>query len=219
MGQRKLIFLKVNNKMPITYLETHQPFRIIGIDPGIDTLGLTVLDLDLESQTAVVTLSVTFRGAHMEKDYPLIVEHQSTRLARLMAHEDNLLNVFNTYRPHAIACEGPYMSRFPMAYAALTECVTAIRRAVVRYDSFMSLLVYDPSNIKKSVGAKATSGDKSAMTKAVFRMVEDPQHPLSAGINLNLLDEHAIDSIAIAWLCSQHILSDMRGETLYVKKN
>jgi len=55
--------------MALIYNETNQPFRIIGIDPGIDTLGFSILDLDLETQNVVITLSTTFRGSQMERDY------------------------------------------------------------------------------------------------------------------------------------------------------
>lgn len=178
-----------------------QPFRIVSTDPGTDTLGAAILDLNLETLQVELAETHIFRGSQLQRNFPRVTELHGDRTARLMGHEENLLGFLEYARPHSIISEGPYLGRFPQAYAALVECVSAIRRAVIRYDQFAPLFVIDPSSVKKHMGVKGTSGDKSAMTRALLKVMEGPTPKLlnPSHIDINELDEHRVDAICVGY--------------------
>lgn len=178
------------------------PFRVIGIDPGTDTLGVSVLDANLSTNEISLKSSQTFKGSIMCKEYPWIIQTHGEKVARLKSHEDNLYNLFCQYRPHEVVSEAPYMGRFPAAYAALVECLNAIRAALMRYDAHMPLYTVDPATVKHTVGVSGKSGDKELMHKAITNLttISNPGH-----INLQMLDEHSIDSIAVAYVRASYV--------------
>ena len=80
------------------------------------------------------------------------------------------------------------------AYAALVECLDAVRRAVIKYDETLSLTVIDPARVKKAIGVSGKSGDKTLVRAALSTM---EAFTLMTDISLDKLDEHAIDAIAV----------------------
>lgn len=171
-------------------------FRIVGIDPGTNTLGVALLSYDLVNQSLLVDEALTFTADTMIHRYPNIIDAQGERYARIHAHRENLKQYFQTHQPHAIASEAPYFRRLVQAFASLTECVYAIRMAAYDYDQFRPLHTIDPATVKKSVGVSGKSGDKEEMRKAILRLgiLTTAQEE-----TLHLLDEHAIDAIAVAY--------------------
>lgn len=186
-------------------------FRICGIDPGSDTLGLSLVQVDLLSGEVDLLESSTYTGSSMLKQYPLLVEIHGARTARLWAHQDNLERQFKIHRPHAVYSESPFLGRFPQAFAALTECITAIRRATFLYDPLMQLNLVDPPTVKLAVGVKAKGTDKNDVKKGLQK-VEWLNNP--NGINIESLDEHSVDSICVALTRAkalrEHILKQPR---------
>lgn len=176
--------------------ENEVPFRVVGIDPGTESLGFSVLDLYLSSGEIEVIHSETILAQKILGDYKVEERVHGSRTARLMALEDRLFIYFEQFEPHAICAESPFLSRFPMTFAALTECVSYVRRAVCRYDRYKPLELVDPPTAKKAVGMTVKRGiTKDDVTAAVKKL------PIryKEGINVDELDEHEIDSIAIAY--------------------
>lgn len=175
---------------------TDDTFRVVGIDPGTATLGFSVLDLSLRTGQMTVAFSETQVAQKMLADYRVEEKVHGDRTAKLMALEDRLFVLFELLRPHAICTESPFLGRFPQAFAALTECVSYVRRAVCRYDRYMPLQMVDPPTAKKAVGMTVKRGiTKDDVTAAVAKL------PLqyAEGIVLSELDEHQVDSIAVAY--------------------
>ncbi len=98
------------------------------------------------------------------------------------------------------------MGRFPNAFGALTEIMLAIRRACWRFDPILPLNVIDPSSVKKFMGVKGTSKDKSAMTRALMAK-QELANP--SGIPLADLDEHSIDALCVGCYQAGLILKDL----------
>ena len=108
----------------------------------------------------------------------------------------NLLGIFNYYKPFSIASESPYISnQFPQAGLVLTEVICAIRRAVMRYDSWQNLNLIDPPTIKKSVGAMGNA--KKEMMKEKVLSLTDLRY--NGIVPIEELDEHAIDALAVSY--------------------
>lgn len=196
------------------YPQDLQPWRIVCCDPGTDTTGVGTLELDLKTLVTSVGEVHTFRGSQLQRLFPTVSRVHGDRHARLMAHEENLYQFLHYARPHSVITEGPYMGRFPAAFAALTECVSAIRSAVVRYDWFMPLHVIDPSSVKKHMKVKGTSGDKSAMQRALKALLDDPKVPFinPSNIDIDSLDEHSVDALCVGWYHVNVLLNDLRAQ-------
>lgn len=166
--------------------------RIVATDPGTSTLGVAVLSIT--DSGLMVEHATTLVLGKLARNYPLIVEKHSERIAKLYATTDAVLKLLLAWQPTYVASEGPYMGSFPTAYAALVESVDAIRRAVIRYDPYLDFSVTDPASVKKAIGVSGKSGDKELVRAAVSKHATLTLHP---EVNLSELDEHAIDAIAV----------------------
>lgn len=188
----------------LTLTPSQRAYRIIGIDPGTDTLGVAVLDLDLLNGQISLVEARTFDGTQLARPYSAIAGVHGDRQARLLAHEDNLYGYFNYIQPHSVIAESPFMRKFPAAYAALTECIVHIRRGLMRYDAFMALHMVDPPTAKKAVGAVAKGSNKDGVKTAILKL---PTLLNPYRIDIAALDEHSIDAIAVGYVRAQELAS------------
>lgn len=170
-------------------------YRILGIDPGTNTLGIAIVDLDLTTRIPSITMATTLNAGKEVTSYPQMIDVHGERRAKLYSHHLNLRYILQQYKPNAVISESPYMGRFAAAFEALVECLFMIRDTILEYDPSMPLETIDPPNAKKAVGASGRGGDKDAVRKAVLAL---PGLMNNTGSSLSLLDEHAIDAIAVA---------------------
>lgn len=168
---------------------------IVGIDPGSDTLGFGAIQVDVRNWDIIQSTAFTFHGSRLAKDSWFSGIH-GARAGRISAHEDNLVRMFQFYQPFQVASESPFFNRrFPQAYGALTETVSAIRNALWRYDCWQSLFMIDPPTVKLSVGA-ASHAKKDEVKIALMAL---PDLNYNGDTPLELLDEHSIDSLAAGY--------------------
>lgn len=170
-------------------------YRILGIDPGTNTLGIAIIDLDLATKEASLIMATTLQGAKDSKNFPNISDVHGDRKAKLFAHQNNIRYILERYRPNSIISESPYMGKFTNAFEALVECLTAIRDEIYIYDHSIGLETVDPPTAKKAVGAPGRGGDKGVVRNAVLKLQGLKN---KTGSSLDMLDEHAIDAIAVA---------------------
>lgn len=179
-----------------------EPFRIAGFDPGAN-LGLTYLENALDGSNPIVRRVETEKLNPAEFGYREIADVHGPRTVRLMIMYDRVTQFLRTVRPHAVVVEGNYLGRFANAFGSLVECVYTIRSAVYAYDPFMKLYIVDPTTVKTGIGMKKIRGtDKEDVRKALKALKTLDWD----GINIDDLDEHAIDSVAIAYYYSSELL-------------
>ena len=171
--------------------EKPEPFRIVSIDPGSDTLGLAHFDYDFNTRLLSLVEVETLQGHRNAKIDPEFAETHGNRIARLRSHRRVLERYFTRVKPHKVISEAPFMGQHAAAYAALVECIAYIRFALEYYDDTVPLVLIDPPTVKNGVGAPGNA-DKDRMRQAVL---EASKHP--PFINLTVLDEHSIDAIAV----------------------
>lgn len=175
--------------------------RIVGLDPGTETLGVAVLDVDLASWKIVSSSAQTYRGSKLAKKSFWIEQVHGARTNRILAHEANLFELFCQLQPFEVACESPYSDRkFPQSFGALVEILSSIRRAAMRYDAWRPVYLIDPATVKNAVGVKGNKGGpegKALMQKAVLTMCAELNY--SGQVPLEQLDEHSIDALAVAY--------------------
>lgn len=190
------------------YPPDSRPYRIVGLDPGTDTFGAACLDLDLGTKQLELVEVNTFSGEQLSRSLPYVAQVYGDRTARLMAHEQNLLGYFKYLQPHCIISESPFLGRFPQAFAALTECVSAIRRAVMQYDGFMPLLVVDPPTVKLAVGVKGKGKTKDDVKDGLQKLIASGKLLNTVGVDIDALDEHSVDAIVVAYTRAEFIIAN-----------
>ncbi len=168
---------------------------ILSIDPGTNHLGIAVINIDAKEMTITSSHAQSYsanRSGVLDKD---IADIHGEKLARLMAQKENLKRVLREVRPFTVACEAPfYFHKRPGAFAPLVEVSLMIRLAVYEYNSEIKLYTYDPSSVKKAVGAMGNS-DKQAVKNKVLNLkeIKCPKQ------ELELLDEHSVDALAVGY--------------------
>lgn len=180
---------------PFSHAE--QVVNIIGIDPGSQTLGLSVLSFDPVTLEMKKTQAQTFKGDRLPMMSGAYSDSHGERLARINAHRENLYNLFIHYRPHFVVCESPfYSSRMPSAFGALMQVVDlAVYSAINQYSPYMQLQLIDPPSVKKAVGAKG-NGDKNAVRDSLLRICDKLKITPE---QISKLDEHSIDAVAVGY--------------------
>lgn len=168
--------------------------RVMSIDPGTNSLGLSVHELNLTHGTMIVLDAYTVNVPRVTNLYCLdTLYYQNEMVAKLKAIEYAVANYARAWEVECAVSEAPYMGKFPAAYAALVSCINAIRSGCSIYDSTLYLEIIDPATVKKMLGVPGNSGDKSLITKAI----ENSETIDMSVVDLSTLDEHSVDSIAV----------------------
>lgn len=186
-------------------------FRVNSIDPGTDTLGTAVQDIDLYTGEVILCDANTIRGERNSRQYPDLIDSHGPRWAKLHSHEVELIHWLRRWCPHAVICESPFLGRFPQAFEALVECKVFIRRALLNYDINMPLDTVDPPSAKIAVGAPGKSKNKVEVQQGILRL---PNYRNESGKRIEDLDEHSTDAIAVGYYKCLAIINWLRGWAL-----
>lgn len=184
-------------------------YRICAIDPGTDTMGLVVLDVDLMTSELDLVSAYTSSGLRMSRKAPDGFTVHGDRWAKLFMHEQNILHWLRTYQPNSLICESPFLGRFPQAFESLVECKATIRRALTQYDAFMPLETIDPPSAKSAVGALVKKGSKENVKESILKLTDLNN---KTGIPLQTMDEHTVDAIAVGYYKYTLIRKWLKGE-------
>lgn len=194
-----------------------EPVIILAIDPGTDTLGVSVLSLDLKACELTILHGMTLNGSksvRLTESLKDVAEAKGGRTARLESHEKALLKMLNNYNPTFVGCESPFLGRMPQAFEALVECVCTVKGAVKKYDNTLVVDMIAPTSAKKAVGVKGKGSSKDDIRNAIIEMIEDGGfgihvHPDSVSKLIYTLDEHAIDSVAVAIYLANSLINQL----------
>lgn len=168
---------------------------ILGIDPGTETLGIAMLEFDVQSMQILGAEARTFKGSKLNQS-EWLEESQGARFARIHAHCDNFEWILQRAQPTYVASESPFFSRaHPQAYGALTEIVYGMRLTLFRHDPWMVVQYIDPPTVKNAVGAKGNA-DKHVIKQCLLKL---PNLNYAGRIPLESLDEHSIDALAVCY--------------------
>lgn len=173
--------------------------RILSIDPGTDTLGVCVIEVDLTDYTPTLLEATTYRGSRaIIHDANLNSNpHIPDRFARNLYHMYNVESILRHYGIHYVVYETAYMGKFATAYEGLVECLTLLRMAVRRYDELVPMYGVPTKNAKKSIGAKQPR-KKPEVMEAIDVIVNTGKLKCTPSI-VRPFDEHTSDAIAVGW--------------------
>ena len=178
--------------------------RILAFDPGTDSLGLAVLEIDLPTRAGTFIDVRTFianRSLKYSDAWKDIAEDHHDRYARLLTHEVNVYEYAKSWQPHTVACESPFMFRMPKAFAALTECVYTLRNSIFKYDPSVGFWMVTPMEGKRVVGAAFKGTTKDDVKAGLAKLLTNPNdHHIyyQCPTLFDSLDEHSVDAMVIA---------------------
>lgn len=165
----------------------------LSIDPGTNMIGTAINAITDEGDWVILHACTTNVGSLLQHLFdPSEIDDIGARFFRVRAVTKIIKDMATAWEVNSVTSESPYMGRFPTAFAALTECMYGIRSGCYEYNKEMSFVIFDPSTIKVNVGVSGKSGDKSKMTEAVRKLA-------SKFVDIDKLDEHSIDAIAVGY--------------------
>lgn len=181
--------------------------RIIGIDPGTDTLGLSVLDVDMDNDyEARLVYARTHTASKSVKDLEWQRQMRGGRDVRLQSHSELLASFLEEARPNLVAAESPFLKFGRVqAYEALVECYAMLRETLWNYSHCMVLRRIDPITAKNSVQVSHIGTDKDDIKAKILEMYSG-----RTDVDINDLDEHSTDAAAVAHCAYRQIVL---GET------
>lgn len=174
--------------------QTH-PYRICGIDPGTDTMGVSFVDINWDTKQITVIESNTYSAGRNTGLREHLSSTMGNRWVRLNRLGEILFRLLVAYRPHDVAVESPYLGRFVSAFEALVECRTVLSATIRQYDPSLIMHLIDPPTAKLAVGALVYKGSKENVKESLLAL---SAIGWESNVFPELLDEHSIDSIAVA---------------------
>lgn len=184
--------------------------RILAIDPGTDTMGIVVVDVDIETfhPTLVDECTINAKKSHQVKDK--LSEHNTllNRDIQLAYIEEKLRDILRQVEPDTIASESPFLNPSNVtSFEALTECFKMIRTTVYAYRPSMMVYRIAPAVAKSAVGVSHMGTDKHDIYKGVERCIATGY--LTSNVDIEAMSEHAVDAVTVS---IAHIKLEMSGE-------
>ncbi|MDB5913371.1 MAG: ruvC [Ramlibacter sp.] len=160
--------------------------RILGIDPGLQTTGFGVIDVDGHALSYVA--SGTIKTTHLARgDLP----------ARLKVLFDGISELSTRYQPDAAAVEIVFVNVNPQSTLLLGQARGACLTALVVCE--LSVAEYTPMQMKQAIAGTGRAG-KSEVQQMVKRLLQLPAIPgkdAADALGLAITHAHASTSTAL----------------------
>lgn len=190
--------------------------RLIGLDPGTDTLGAAVMDVNMDTYEPTIVFGETHHASKAAKDITWKQEIRGGRDVRLEMHRRYLSELFDYTAPVAVAAESPFLKFGRVtSFEALVECYAVLRDTLWDYSPSMYLRRIDPITAKNYVGVSHIGTDKDDVRKAVIALYKDK---CAEGVDIMSFDEHTIDAIAVTHCLLQKFLLNVEIASSKKKK-
>lgn len=191
----------------LTMSDQNYIYRYFSIDPGSDTLGLSICEINMFTKRLSIVDTTTTSGLKLSKSRFDDDYIHGNKIARLLAHKEMLSYLLWKWHPQGIICESSYMGKFASAFGVGVETMTYLRQAAYEYNPFMPFELIDPSSAKRNI--KATIKGKESTRDCILALVPN-EIDYFGHTPLHLLDEHGIDSISISYYKYKKLLEIMR---------
>lgn len=183
----------------------YDTFTLLSIDPGTGNLGTAIHTVNVKEKTIHTEVAKTYnayRKRYFNEHYDIIEERFDAVHARLKAHQDSLERLIEQHGVHVIVCESAWAGKNISAFNALVQCIVMIQHMLGKYPTIPFVLI-TPNEAKYAIGMTKIKGQgKEGVVKALRALLKrKPKSPLSLdrSIDLERLDEHEVDAIAIGY--------------------
>lgn len=150
---------------------------ILGIDPGTQILGYSLLDAESSGKPRLMVMDVLY--LKRITDFKL----------RMRKIYDTTQRIIDSYHPDHLAIEAPFVGKNPQSMIKLGKAQGIAIAAAMSRD--LSYTEYEPTVIKQRVTGNgiATKDQVALMMQAIFHFEELPQY------------RDASDALAVAYTC------------------
>ena len=184
---------------------------LLGIDPGSSTLGVAILEINSITFSLVATTAYTIEATKLEL-FDMLDLRLPERERRLRAISKAISLCLEDYKPLTLAIESPFFnSRKPSAYAVLIETMYVLKQTARAYDLNLPIIEVDPPTAKKAIGVRRLKAKERRRLKLTTKdLVREALLPLTAlklTSDIDSLDEHSLDAIAVAYSSYKQILA------------
>lgn len=171
--------------MQARQVDSSPAMRILGIDPGLQTTGFGVVDVDGPALTYVASGTIT--TTHLARgDLP----------ARLKVLFDGIAQVRERYRPDAASVEIVFVNTNPQSTLLLGQARGACVTALVACD--LPVAEYTAVQMKRAVAGhgQAAKAQVQAMVQRLLKLPGMPGPDAADALGLAITHAHAGASIA-----------------------
>ncbi len=182
--------------MALMLSEQYHKINLLAIDPGLNNTGIAIFEIDYHSKKILKIEAFTIATEKLKNNTGLADEDFAERLIKLLKLKVSILNVLANVNPCIVAIEAPFYNRFrPNAYGALVEVLCVIQSAILEFNYSILFKKVEPLLVKKCVGAGTMKGKLDV--KECVKKIDLVMNVLVNDIEC--LDEHSIDAIAIGY--------------------
>lgn len=169
--------------------------NLMAIDPGSSNLGVAIYSINISDLNIIKVESFTINAIKSKYYSKAYSKTYGDKQARFLAMKNELYSFIEQYNPSLVICESPFFSSFTAsAYGILVELLYIISEILFYYNNNIPFYKVDPPTAKKAVGAKG-----NAKKEDMFVKVNEMKEKIKLINNIEDLDEHAIDAIAIGY--------------------
>lgn len=179
--------------------------RSIAIDPSTSRMGMSVIDVNL-AETALFKLQwvETIHGDKMEHFESTNYDDDGAVQSRIHGLSKSYRQILDFFNPTIVACEDNFLGASPDTFKRLIEAVSLLRIETEDYGHGLYMVNIPPRVAKETVGANFRGTQKEDVTKGIKAY---PNIDLN-GHDLDVLDEHSIDAIAINLTICERVAKD-----------
>lgn len=180
--------------------------RVLGIDPSTTNMGVCIIDIPLSQPSKlIVRYANTIFGDQVRYDIPKQFDDTALTgvLARSFGLSRALEDLCNLYEPDVTICEDNFLGISAGTFKQLIQAVSLLREACNKGGKKTYLAYVLPNIAKGTVGANFKGTTKEDVKKGVLNY-ENLDHN---GFDLETLDEHSADAVAITLYQCEVILS------------
>lgn len=175
--------------------------RVIAVDPGVN-LGLACIEVDMNNrELKVLDAHTCSLNKVAEEDFPELIELVGIQLTRIHLMNKVIGKYIRCWDPDylthetAFSAHGRGMNSGSIeSFASLRENILGIKMASLNADQNIPIIPTNPSTVKYRVIGKKNS-DKDQMLDGV-KSLSDLDSTL---VDLDKLDQHGVDAIAIGY--------------------
>lgn len=182
--------------------------RVIAIDPSTSRMGMSIIDVNLEVADLFKLRWVeTIHGDKMEHFSSTNYDDDGAVQSRILGLSKSYRQLLEFFNPTVAACEDNFLGASPDTFKRLIEAVSLLRTETESYGNGLYMVNVPPRAAKETVGANFKGTQKEDVTKGIKKY----KNLDLCGHDLDVLDEHSIDAIAINLNVCERIAKD-RGK-------
>ena len=178
----------------LTIPEVEAPFKVLGVDPGSQNLGIALLHHPVDREHYIVDFATTiqFKEKYIKNEGD--IENIGYLNARLIQMTISFAYWLNITQPQAVCIEHPFVGRSVKSYGVLVQVIEVIRQTVYRHDPFIPFITISPIDVKKTAQVNMRGKSDKLDVETALKARED----ITWNTHVDMLDEHAFDAVCIA---------------------